>query len=157
MALNWGLISNLESSLQDFLTTQATNDNVNVDIRVGKKFDTNWSLPSIQIYVDSKQKPRLEIGSNKRRNSYLMIIDIRATNNLERMNLADWLETIINDGFIYYEYSSNVSNPENPNTTEAGYVSFDYTSSEKVELGEDVNQYDLWRYRISINAWIIER
>lgn len=157
MGLDWGIISNLESSLEDFLTTQKIADGISVDIRVGKKFDQAWSLPTIQAYVDSKQKPRLEIGSNKRRNTYLMIVEIRATNNFERMNLADWVETIINDGFTYYEYTHNAGDPDNPTRTEAGYTSFDYISSLPVDLGEDVNEYDLWRYRITIGAWIIEK
>jgi hypothetical protein len=157
MSLAWGKISNLESSLEDFLKQEALNDGLSVGIRVGQKLDTTWTLPSIQIYVDSKLKPRLEIGSNKRATRYLIILDVRATNNLERLNLADWVETVFNDGFTYYEYVYNPLTPDSPTKTDKGYVGFDFVRSEAIDFGDDVNSYDLYRYRITINAWIIER
>lgn len=155
MGLEWGVQTNLEKSLKDFLVAQATTDSVDVNIDIGENFDNSWQLPHIQIYLDSKQKPRAELGSNKRANTYLIFLDVRATNNPERMNLADWIENSINDGFKYYTYVSNPANRDVPIKTETGYVSFNYVSSQKVELGQDVNEYDQWRYRISINAWII--
>ena len=155
MSLDWGVQTNLEKSLKDFLTSQATTDSVDVNIDVGENFNDSWELPHIQIYADNKQKPRAEIGSNKRANEYLIIIDVRARTNPERMNLGDWIETGINNGFTYYTYASNPSNRDNSIKTEAGYVSFDFISSRKINLGENVNLYDKWRYRISIRAWII--
>ena len=92
MSLPWGVQTNLEKSLSDFLTAQATSDDVDVNIEVAEKVDENWELPHIQINSDSKQKPRAEIGSNKRANTYLLILDVRAQNNPERKNLADWIE-----------------------------------------------------------------
>lgn len=155
MSLDWGVQTNLEKSLNDFLNAQAINDSVSVNIDVGENFLDSWELPHIQLYTDSKQKPRAEIGSNKRANTYLIFLDVRATTNPERMNLADWIENSINDGFTYYTYASNPANRDVPIKTDAGYVSFDYISSQKVNLGDNVNLFDKWRYRISIRAWII--
>jgi len=154
MSLNWGTISNIESSIQDFLTEQASNDSVNVTVRVGEKFDDNWTLPMIQVYVDSKLLPRLEIGSNKRLITYTVIIDVRATNAFERVNLADWAEKSINNGFTYYSYSTNLSNPDNPQRVSEGHADLDFLSSGKVDLGDNVSEYDKWRYRISFRTWI---
>lgn len=157
MSLAWGTISNLESSLEDFLKQEALNDGLNVGIRVGQKLDSSWTLPCIQVYLDSKLKPRLEIGSNKRANRYLIIIDVRATNNFERLNLADWVETVIENGFTYCDYTRDSLNPDNPVKTVLGYVGLDFVSSLAIDFGDDVNSYDLYRYRITINAWITER
>jgi len=154
MSLDWGVISNIESSLKDFLVSQANTDNITVDIDVADEYSNDWTLPRIVIDSDSKQKPRLEIGTNKRQNSYLIIIDIHARTNIERINLADWIETTINDGFDYYDYSSNPSNRDVPIKSQTAYVNFDYVTSQKVRLGDNVNDYDKWRYRISIQAWI---
>lgn len=155
MGLEWGVQTNLEKSLNDFLSAQASTDSVSVNIDVGENFKDTWELPHIQMYLDSKQLPRAELGSNKREKSYLIILDVRGRNNPERMNLADWIEESINDGFIYYTYVSDPADRDVPIKTDAGYVSFDYISSQKVNLGENVNIYDKWRYRISIRAWII--
>jgi hypothetical protein len=157
MSLTWGTITNLESSLEDFLKQEALNDGINVSVRVGQKVDANWTLPSIQIYLDYKLKPRLELGSNLRMTRYLMILDIRATNNFERLNLADWVETVINDGFPFCDYNRDSQNPDNPVKTLRGHVGFDYVTSQALDFGDDVDSYDLYRYRITINAWIIER
>ncbi len=155
MSLPWGVQTNLEKSLEDFLSAQASTDSVSVNIDVGEDYNKDWELPHVQVYADSKQKPRAELGSNKREKSYLIILDVRGRNNPERMNLADWVEDSINDGFTYYTYASDPANRDIPIKTDAGYVSFDYISSQKVNLGENVNLYDKWRYRISIRAWII--
>lgn len=155
MGLEWGVQTNLEKSLEDFLTAQTVTDDVTVNITVAEKVDPNWELPHIQLYTDSKQKPRAEIGSNKRANTYLIFLDVRGTTNPERMNLADWIEESINDGFTYYTYASDPANRDVPIKTNAGYVGFDYISSQKVNLGENVNIFDKWRYRISIRTWII--
>jgi len=155
MSLEWGVQTNLEKSLKDFLDAQATTDSVSVNIDVGENFEDSWELPHVQIYLDSKQKPRAEIGSNCRANTYLIMLDVRARSNPERMNLADWIEDSINNGFTYYTYVSNPANRDVPIKIDVGYASFDYISSQKVDLGPNVNSYDKWRYRISIRAWII--
>jgi len=154
MSLDWGTITNIESSIQDFLTSKANSDSVDVLIRVGEKFDNEWTLPTIQIYVDSKLLPRLEIGSNKRQITYTVVLEVRARDAFERANLADWAETSINDGFTYYSYSTNISDPDNPLRVSEGHSDLDFISSGKVNLGNDVSIYDKWRYRISFRTWI---
>jgi len=154
MSLDWGIISNIESSIQDFLTAQASSDSVDVSVRVGEKFDNEWTLPTIQVYVDSKLLPRLEIGSNKRQITYTVIIEVRARDAFERANLADWAETSINNGFTYYSYSANPSDPDNPLRVSEGHADLDFISSGKVNLGDNVSEYDKWRYRISFRTWI---
>jgi len=155
MGLPWGVQTNLEKSLNDFLVAKALTDDVDVNVSVAEKVDPDWELPHIQINSDSKQKPRAELGSNKRANTYLLILDVRARNNPERKNLADWIEDEINDGFTYYTYASDPNDRDVPIKTDAGHVSFNYVTSQPVNLGDNINLYDKWRYRISINAWII--
>ena len=155
MSLDWGTIVNIESSLKDFLQAAATADSLTVDIDVAEENSDGWTLPRIVIDNDSDQDPRLELGSNKREKTALIIIDIHAKNAFERNLLANWVKTEINDGFDYYKYSSDVNNRMVPIKTQSGYVSFNYVTSQKVRLGDNVNEYDKWRYRISINAWII--
>ena len=154
MSLDWGIITNIESSIQDFLTAQASVDAVEVSVRVGEKFDDEWALPTIQVYVDSKLQPRLELGSNKRLITYTVIFEVRARNAFERSNLADWAEISINNGFTYYSYSANLSNPDNPLRVSEGHADLDFISSGKVNLGNNVSEYDKWRYRISFRTWI---
>lgn len=160
--LGWGDIANLEQSLYDFISTEISDvslqvlDNQgktkNILVKVGNSFDDNWSLPIIQVYHDSNPvMPRLEISSNRRDTRFLLILDIRCENETQRMNIADWVTNIINDGFPFYEYTMN---GVTPSKSQNGNVSFDFVLNQKVNLGEDVSLYDKYRHRISLSCWI---
>ena len=155
MSIEWGSISNIEISLKDFLKAAAIVDSLTVDIDVADDASNTWTLPRIVIDNDSDQDPRAELGSNKRFVTPLIIIDIHARNAFERNMISSWVKNEINDGFEYYKYSSDPTERDVPLKTQTGHVSFDYVSSQKVRLGDDVNDYDKWRYRISIKAWVI--
>lgn len=162
MILKWEDSSNLEQSLYDFLVESITTNNVQVlddtgtpktlNVRVGEIFNTEWGLPTIQIYHDSNPSmPRLEIGSDRRDTRFLIIIDVRANNPTNRKNIADWITTVINTGFAFYEYTPNGTTPTK---VQNGHVDFDFLFNGKVNLGDDVSIYDKYRHRISINCWI---
>ncbi len=158
--LDWSLYRNLENSLKDFLDTEVTNDSVTdingnaVPVRVGRKEDDNWTLPCISLYFESETLPRLEIGSNNRDARELIILDIYATNEGERMDIAKWLTDTINDGWRYYSYLPNISTPETPNKTIGGWVSVNFLTNTRVILGQNIDELDAHRHRISISVWI---
>lgn len=152
--LTAGFDKNLENSLKDFLYSEITTGNIDCDIRVGRKEDNSWSIPCITLYVESKVAPRLEIGSNKRAKVHLMILDIYATNDGERLDLANWLEDTINDGFRYYSYTPNISNPESPTKVAGGLVEVDFVTNSRVSLGQNIDETDKYRHRITINVWV---
>ncbi len=158
--LAWRTTRCLENSLKDFLDAQIITDSVtdikgvNVPVRVGRKEDNNWTLPCITIYNESETDPRIFIGSNYRQQTYLIIIDIYATNKGERQDIADWLRSAINDGFRYYTYTPNVSTPESPTKVAGGFVDVNFLTNERVSLGQNVDLADAHRHRLTINTWI---
>ncbi len=158
--LSWGLYRNLENSLKYFLDTQIATDNVTdingnaVPVRVGRKADNDWTLPCISLYIESETSPRLEIGSNNRDDRYLLIVDIYATNEGERLDIARWLKEEIKNGFRYYSYSPNLSNPDSPTKVAGGLVNINFLTNDRVNLGQNVDSFDAHRHRITINTWI---
>lgn len=158
--LSWKLFRSLENSLADFLTAQITADAVTdingnaVSIRVGREFNTSWTLPCITLYYESETASRFEIGSNKRDDRQLIIIDIFATNEGERLDVAKWLTDTINDGWRYYTYTANPGNPDSPTKVAGGWVNVDFVTNGRVALGQDVDQFEAHRHQISINIWI---
>lgn len=152
--LTWNKLRNLENSLKDFLDGKVSNEDIDCSIRVGRKEDNKWSIPCITLYVESQTSTRLEIGSNKRDNLHLMILDIYATNEGERLDLADWLSAAINDGFRYYSYTQNESNPESPTKVAGGLVGVEFVTNARVSLGQNIDETDKYRHRITINVWI---
>ena len=157
--LDWGFYRNLENSLRDFLTDEVVNDSVtdisgvNIPIRVGRKFDNDWSLPCVSVYVESESAPRLEIGSNVRNDKQIIVIDVFATSEGERLDLAKWVTDIINDGFRYYAYSPNVSDPDSPTKIAGRLVYVDFISNQRVSLGQTVSEIDNHRHTITINVY----
>lgn len=160
--LKWDNIGNLENSLKEFLDSAIQTGSVQVlddagvakdlTVRVGSKVDNEWTLPVIQVYHDSNPSaPRIVVGSNRRDTRYLIILDIRANNDTNRINITDWVINTINEGFPYFEYMPNGTTPSK---SQNGRVSFDFVSNLKVILGEDVSIYDKYRQRISISCWI---
>lgn len=160
--LSWKTIRNLENSLTEFLQDSVTTQSLTVldengnekavAVRTGWKVDDSWTLPTISIYADDRTLPRLEIGSSRRQKSYLVIIDIRTSSEGNRMDLATWVEETINDGWNFYEYIPNPSDPDNPLKTLAGYVSIEFVTSSPVRLGENVDLFDKYRHGISVTA-----
>ena len=157
---NFRLYRNLENSLKDFLDTSISNDSLTgengetINVYVGRKNDDNWSLPCISLYLESETLERFEIGSNKRQNIQLIIIDIYANSEGERLDLAKWLVDTINDGWTYYTYAYNSSTPESPTKTAGGLVNVNFNTNTRVALGQNVDEFDAHRHRISITVWI---
>jgi len=160
--LAWQKQRCLENSLKDFLDAQVITDSVtdikgnNISIRVGRKNDDNWTLPCISLFVESGTMERDEIGSNHRDERDLMVIDIYATDEGERLDLAKWLTDSINDGWTYYNYTYNSGNSELPIKTQAGLVHLNFLTNTRVQLGQNVDVEDAHRHNVTINVWVSE-
>ncbi|MHA2012772.1 MAG: hypothetical protein ACTSWG_10435 [Candidatus Helarchaeota archaeon] len=157
--LSWQFYRNLENSFKHFLETKVSDDSVTdingtaVPVRVGRKSDDDWSIPCIVGYFDSETDERLEIGSNNRLETYLFIIEIYASNEGERLDLAKWVKDTINDGFKYYSYSPNPTTPDSPTKIAGSWIHIDFVTNNRVNLGENVSDIDAHRHRISVNMW----
>ncbi len=162
--LAWDVQRNLENSFIDYIQAQIdlvsltipdTNGNAQaVSARVGFEFNSSWTLPIISAYVDSNTKPRLSIGSNKRQKAYLIIIDIRSLDKGSQLDLTDWLQDAINDGFVFNEYTPNPGDPLNPTIVVNGRVSIDFISNIPLRLGENVELFDKYRQNITLSCII---
>lgn len=162
--LPWSTERNIENSLAEFLQDAVDNTSLTVldengsakpvAIRVGSEFNANWTLPIITLYSDSRSSPRLSVGSNLRLKTFLLIIDIRALDVGMQQDLTDWLETTINDGFPFYEYTPNGSDPLNPNKTRIGLASIEFISNLPVRFGETADLPDKYRQNITISCYI---
>ena len=158
--LAWHPTRNLENSLKDFLDAKIITDsvtdikNVAIPVRVGRKESNDWTLPCITLYNETELDPRIFIGSNYRNKTYVIIIDIYATNTGERSDIANWLPDAINNGFRYYTYTPNGSDPENPTKVAGGLADVEFLTNGRVALGQNIDISDAHRHRITINTQI---
>jgi hypothetical protein len=72
----------------------------------------------------------------------------------QETNLADWVESKINDGITVYDYTPNSLNPEAPAKSILGYGRVDFISSLPVLGYDDADVVDQNRYRITAKIWI---
>lgn len=161
--LTWTMPRNLENSIIDFLQAQITSESlklldesgtqVSPNVYRGKQLKDNWNLPLIQLYCDDKLQPRLEIGSNLRMKSFLIFVEIRTLLPGQEVDLANWVEEQLNDGCDYYTYVPSVD-PENPTKTFAGHINIDFQSSNPVNLGDNLDKFDKYRYRVVLKTWV---
>ena len=152
--LPWGETKNLEYSIIQFLREAATVQGINLQFRAEKVPDENWKLPVVQVYYFSIVPGRLEIGSNIRFDTHIIMIDIRCDDTVTPVDVADWISKTLNDGCPYYEFTPNPSDPDHPHQTQTGNCLMDVFTSLAVNLGDDVDLYDKYRHRMQLKFWI---
>lgn len=158
MSLTWSKYRCIENSLCDLLNTELVSDeikdinNTQIIARVGRKEDNDWVLPTITIYLDNVNSPKEFIGSNETLDVHLIIIDIYATNEGERLDLAKWVFDTIKNGFRYYTYTPNLSNPSSPTKVADRWIHVNFITNTRVSLGQNIDEEDAHRHRISINC-----
>jgi hypothetical protein len=159
-SITWGAQRNLENSWYDFIKdiidTQdltvpnpTTGTSLPINITVGFPKSDECNLPVISAYVDGKNSPRLSIGSNCRQNAFLMIIDIRGIDIGSQIDLTEWLQDTINDGWTYFEYSPDGAEPIK---VQKGHIAIDFLSNTPVRLGDDADLFDKYRQNISLSC-----
>jgi hypothetical protein len=141
-------------SLKDHLDELAEDDGLSINIRVGRKNNSDFTLPCITCYFESETNERLEIGSNNTFDRKLFIFDIFATGEGERLDLAEWLKEAIRNGWKWYSYVPNESTPFEPTKTEEGRVSINFLTNMRVTLGDNVDPIDQFRHRITVQVWM---
>lgn len=164
--LLWEQSRCIENSLIDYLTEEIESDSIKLlndsgeevtpNVYRGKQLNENWNLPLIQIYVDDKLQPRLELGSNLRMKSFLVLVEIRTLLPGQEVDLANWIEEKLNNGCDYYTYTPS-EDPENPTKTFAGHINIDFQSSTSINLGDNLDRFDKYRYRITLKTWLNTR
>lgn len=158
----WDFYTSLKASLKDFLEDLASSENLvdsdgeTINFYIDKKNDINWQINAVVISFESQTSERIFVGSNQRDERFLIIIDIFAKNEIDRLMLARWVTESINDGFQVYTYSTNVSTPEIPDTVALGWGSINFLTNTRVALGQNIDELDAHRHRISINVWIVD-
>lgn len=163
--LTWQTSTNLENCLAEYLESQIIAEDIKLlnvagatvipSVRIGRTLNTNWTLPLVQLYFDDTPVNKdFELGSNLKEKEYLLILDIRCLLPGQEINLGQWVEDTINNGFIYYTYTPNLIDVNNPVKTQAGYVSLKFITSKPLDFGNDADLYDKYRYRLAIQCWI---
>lgn len=149
---------NIESSLIDHLRdhfTSADWDNIIIEksfSRIyGLQMDENKSQAAVCVRASDTNRKRAEIGTDSVLRSELVLIDVFATSDGQRLDLVDFLGSILIGGVPYYEYE--VTNGVVATKTQNGRIRVLTMDDKPVNFGIDksaLEVQDRYRHLISL-------
>ena len=108
-------------------------------------------LPIVCVRLLDQTSTRLEIGSDTLENRYGIIIDIFATSDGQRIDLADFILNELKDGWTYYTYSQQSGNKEVLDTTSAGRCRvMGFVDNRRLDLGGAIDKKDRHRHTMTV-------
>lgn len=152
---------NIEASLIDFLTDALSQPNGWSNISVEKTFervyglqmDTNSSAAAICVRLTDTRLTKIEIGTESLIREALVIIDIFATSDGQRLDLKDYIVDTIKYGLPFYQYTTSGSNITGK--TQNGRLRILTITDVPVNLTADKSALDVHdRYRHSLSLSI---
>jgi hypothetical protein len=151
---------NLEFSLIRFLTDYFANDNWN-NVTIEKTFNRAYTHAMkldngsavICIRCSSTNRKRFEIGNDNLLRSQLILVDIFATSDGQRMDLVDFIIDTIKVGFPYLEVQTDKA--QVVSEIETGRVTINSIDDSPINFNTDKSNLDLadrFRHLISLNV-----
>lgn len=95
---------NIEASFVDFLTTNLNNDWTGVSVECAYSNISGDNLPVVLIRTSDTEHEKHEIGSSLTKRYPLILIDVYATDDGQKLDLVDYLVSKLKAGISYYTY-----------------------------------------------------
>jgi hypothetical protein len=151
---NFGLDRNVDLSTIYALeeAIEASWDNVTVVLGFPNTAKAN-DLPIIAIRLLSIDSSRKEIGAITFEDIYTFIIDIFATSDGQRLDLASFIKDTINGLWTYYEHGHPSGDNSTLTRTEAGKIIFkQIINNARVDFYDDIDAVDRFRHSITFTC-----
>jgi hypothetical protein len=112
------------------------------------------TLPVVAINLQEVYTDRRELGATTLENEYLIMINIFATSDGQRIDLADFIMNKLKDSWVFYTivHQSGASETLTYTNSNKRIWVHQFVSNSKIDFGEDVDKYDRFRHLISINV-----
>jgi len=143
---------NIELSLIEYITNQINLTWTSTSVVKGYFEDLKKSLPVVCVRLTNPTNKRKELGTNNLRNKYIILIDIFASSDGERLDLTSFITDKVIEGCIYYEYSKTIDNKDIIGAANGRVITESVLSNYKVEMYEDAPKYE--RYHQSITCLV---
>jgi len=143
----------IEFSLIDYITTNVDTDWTG--ITVVKSFSQAYkgTLPVICVRSLNAYHNQKEVGNTAIYNDVTIVIDIFATSDGNRLDLADYLIDKLRQGCVYYDYSKDSSDPEALDKEADGRLRvIRWINDTRIDFGVDGNNYDKFRHNLSFSV-----
>ena len=158
MATAYRQSRNIEASIIEFIREQLTLASWN-KINVEKTFvrvedaDLQKTGAFIVVRISDTIHNKVEIGDNNTYRTVLVLVDIFATSDGQRLDLKDFLAQKLKNGLKYYEYVINAGQIQTK--TQNGRISVSDITDTIVNLGVDKDNLDVvdrYRHLLTLNV-----
>jgi len=148
---------NAELSILYYLETELSNDWSGVTLVKSFKNASKASLPVVCVELLDDNPIWREIGSHELIDVFGISIDIFATSNGQRLDLASYVRDKIKDGCVFYTHSQQSGSPQTLVRTDAGRIQVaSFLEDRKVEIFDNVEGHDRFRHVISIQVRVTQ-
>jgi len=141
---------NVELSTLYYLETQIAANWTGITLVKSFSSAYDQTLPVVCVQLVGAMTDRLEIGSTTLQNYYEIAIDVFATSDGQRIDLADFILNQLKAGWIYYTHSK-VSGATTLTKVAAGRITVtEFSDNSKIDLGDEVANPDRFRHFLRI-------
>ena len=142
---------NIELSTIYYLETSIASDwsGITVVKTFKEVYASTIPLPIVCVRLAETSTTRLEIGSSTIENRYLIVLDVFAKSDAQRLDLADYIKDKIKDGWVHYDHShQSGDNTQLDRSANGRDWITEWLSDGKVELG-GADEKDKFRHSLS--------
>ncbi len=149
----FGKLRNVELSTIYFLETQVNADWTGISVIKAKRNAPAIDPPVITVKVLSVLPKLKEIGSRTLDNSYNIILDVYATSDGQKLDLAQYLEDKVILDWTYYLHSQESGNTGVLSRVSNGKIAWQsFTQHTSIDFVDTVEKPDRFRYVLAFNV-----
>ena len=146
---------NVELSTLKYLEDSFTSDWS--DITICKTFKQvyakNTNIPVVCVRLADTDTVRLEIGSKTLENRYLIIIDVFARSDAQRLDIAGYIKNKLKDGWVHYDHGHVSGDNTTLELTANGRDNItEFVTDARIDFTETVDDKDKYRHNISVRV-----
>jgi len=146
---------NVELSLLYYLTTCFASDwsGITTLKTFANVYAKDIAIPVVCVRLAQTTTSRQEIGADTLYNKYLCIIDIFASSDAQRLDLADYIKDKLKTGWVHYDHSHMSGDHTTLDRTANGrdYI-VDFVNDSKIDVYGSSDEKDKCRHSISISV-----
>jgi len=146
---------NVELSLLYYLTNSFTSDWTGITTikTFNDVYAKDVNIPIVCVRLSQTTTARTEIGSDTLDNKYLLIIDVFARSDAQRLDLTDYIKDKLKSGWVHYDHSHASGDNTTLDRTANGrdYV-VDFIDDSKIDVIGSTDEKDRYRQSISVSV-----
>jgi hypothetical protein len=146
---------NVELSCLFYLETNLNSDWSGTTIlkTFSQVYHKDTALPIVCVRLADTASTRLEVGADTLDNRYLLIIDLFARSESQRLDMADYIKNKLKSGWVHYDHAHSSGSSEVLTRDANGRdMVTEFVTDSRIDVGETMEAKDQHRHNISIRV-----